>query len=98
MAAPKNPSNRWNEKEWRNAIRIAVNRKDDGGKRLARLADTLVNAGLAGDVSALKEIGDRLDGKPAQTIEANITDERSVVRAPAPSENATDWQTGYKPH
>lgn len=38
------------------------------GKKLAALADSLVDAGLAGDVSALREIGDRLDGKVAQAI------------------------------
>lgn len=69
MAAPKNPANRWSEKAWRDAIRMAVNRQvgsKDKSKRLAALANKLVDAGLEGDVSALKEIGDRLDGKPSQ--------------------------------
>jgi hypothetical protein len=39
------------------------------GKKLEALADTLVDEGLAGDVSALKEIGDRLDGKVPQALE-----------------------------
>lgn len=39
------------------------------GKKLAALADALVNAGLDGDVPALKEIGDRLDGKVPQALE-----------------------------
>ena len=47
------------------------------------LADVLIDAGLAGDVSALREIGDRLDGKPAQTQDITITDERSVIVAVA---------------
>lgn len=67
MAAPKAPKNRWSDKVWRDAIRVAVMRNaDDGGKKLAKLADSLVSSGLAGDVSALKEIGDRLDGKVPQ--------------------------------
>lgn len=59
----------WADKPWRDAIAIAVNeRTKDGGKKLRRLADALVEQALAGDVAALKEIGDRLDGKPAQAI------------------------------
>lgn len=60
------------EKPWRDAIRRAVNRhvKGDGDpKALDKLADQLVAQGLTGDVSALKEIGDRLDGKPMQATE-----------------------------
>lgn len=69
MAAPKTPKNRWSDKVWRDAIRVAVMRNaDDGGKKLAKLADALVTAGIAGDVPALKEIGDRLDGKVPQAL------------------------------
>jgi len=71
VAAPKNPKNRWSEKAWRDAIRVAVMRAHEDpkkGKKLAALADALVNAGLEGDVSALREIGDRLDGKVPQGI------------------------------
>lgn len=69
MAAPKAPKNRWSDKAWRDAIRVAVMRNaEDGGKKLAKLADALVTAGLAGDVPALKEIGDRLDGKVPQAL------------------------------
>lgn len=69
MPTGDNPKNRWSEKIWRDAIRVAVNRAQEDpaqGKKLAALADALVNSGLAGDVSALKEIGDRLDGKVPQ--------------------------------
>lgn len=69
MAAPKAPKNRWSDKAWRDAIRVAVMRNaEDGGKKLAKLADALVTAGLAGDVPALREIGDRLDGKVPQAV------------------------------
>jgi hypothetical protein len=47
-------------------------------KKLERLADKLVEAGLEGDVSALKEIGDRLDGKPKQAVEASGPDGGSI--------------------
>ena len=72
MAARKAPGNQWSDKAWRDAIRLAVMRAHEDpkkGKKLAALADALVDAGLDGDVPALKEIGDRLDGKVAQALE-----------------------------
>lgn len=41
-------------------------------QKLERLADELVDQGLAGSTSALKEIGDRLDGKSTQQLEGNL--------------------------
>lgn len=49
-------------------------RRDESGKadnpaqRLELLADALVEKGLDGDVAAIREIGDRLDGKATQPI------------------------------
>lgn len=37
-------------------------------QRLERLADVLVGKGIDGDIAAIKEIGDRLEGKPSQSI------------------------------
>ena len=47
----------------------AVRRADSGvkDKRLERMADKVVKLALDGDMQAVKEIGDRLDGKPAQS-------------------------------
>jgi hypothetical protein len=58
------------EKPWRDAIRLAVNAivGEGDARKLRLLAETLVRKGLEGDTTALKEIGDRLDGKPAQAI------------------------------
>lgn len=70
MAARKTPSGgRKSDKPWRDAILLAVNeRGPDNQRRLRRLAECLVAEGLEGDVVALKEIGDRLDGKATQPI------------------------------
>lgn len=72
MAARNTPSTgSKSDKVWRDAIHRAVKRRVEGEgnpQALDRLADALVSAGLAGEVAALKEIGDRLDGKPAQAI------------------------------
>lgn len=58
-------------KPWRDALRIAVNRDDPSDpkrKILAALAEATVSAALAGDMAAVKEIADRLDGKAAQPL------------------------------
>lgn len=100
MAARKTAGNQWSDKAWRDAIRVAVMRAHDDpkqGKKLAALADKLVSAGLEGDVAALKEIGDRLDGKPTQQIDTTIRDERLVARMPAPEKSADEWAGKYSP-
>jgi hypothetical protein len=58
------------EKPWRDAIRLAVNATTGDGdpKKLRLIAEKLVELALAGDAAAIKEIGDRLDGKPAQAV------------------------------
>ena len=65
-------------KPWQDAIRLAVNEKGkDGQKKLRKLATALVSAGMDGDVTALREIGDRLDGKSPQAL---VGDENNPVR------------------
>lgn len=59
------------DKFWNEAVRLAVYReaKDDDGeirKRLNIIADKLCKMAMEGDMQAIKEIGDRLDGKPPQ--------------------------------
>ena len=67
------PKGAWKDKTWRDALRLAVMRpadeKDPKPKnKLDELTFALIEAGKAGDVSALKEIGDRLDGKVPQAL------------------------------
>ena len=60
------------EKIWRTALVRAVNRRTNGKgspKYLERLAVAAVTRGCEGDVSAIREIGDRLDGKAVQAVE-----------------------------
>jgi len=57
-------------KRWANAIDAALkNRcKSDGQKALVDLAEKMLVAAEAGEAWALKELGDRLDGKAHQSI------------------------------
>lgn len=59
---------------WSEAVRLAVYREteDDEGKRRKRIniiADKLCALAMEGDMQAIKEIGDRIDGKPRQMVE-----------------------------
>lgn len=56
-----------------------------------------VAAAVQGDIAAAKELGDRLDGKPHQTNDLVITDNR-MVEAPPPAPDASTWQQKYGPH
>ena len=75
MAAAINQVGKKSEKLWRDAVMRAVNRRakrKGNPKYLDLLADKLVRVGHNGDIPAIKEIGDRLDGKPAQAIDVGV--------------------------
>ena len=81
------------EKPWREALQLAANEIDKvtKQKKLRRIAQAVVDAAMAGDMVAAKEVGDRLDGKPRQEIDAVVEERRYVARIPAPAENAETW-------
>jgi hypothetical protein len=67
MAARKTkPGGSKPDKEWRWALSRAVKeRTADGAHKLDAIARKVVALAEAGDLGAAKEIGDRLDGRPA---------------------------------
>lgn len=77
-----NPGGRLKEKAFTDALRLAVNRQDDDGrKKIVLLAEKLVDCALAGEGWAMQQVADRLDGKPAQESTVILDDKR----------DATDW-------
>lgn len=58
------------EKSFAAMLRIAINEAGvaKGTTKLRDVADALVNKAVDGDIQAIKEIADRLDGKVAQAI------------------------------
>lgn len=46
---------------------------------LEKIADMLIDKALDGDMAAIKEVGDRTDGKAVQQIEAHITAHESAL-------------------
>jgi len=65
MAAPMGNNNSVKGKRWRNTIAERIKELD----AMKSLADALITEALTGNITALKEIGDRLDGKSVQGIE-----------------------------
>lgn len=72
-----NPGGRPKDKAWASAVRLAVNRVHDGDKegrkKLIVLAEKLAEFALAGEGWAFREIGDRLDGKPQQSVDVSVS-------------------------
>lgn len=66
MGAPLGNQNAKEGRIWRDTLRRALLAED--GKHLRRIADALVAKASEGDVPAIKEIGDRIDGKVAQPV------------------------------
>jgi uncharacterized ferredoxin-like protein len=63
--APKGNHNAAKAKIWSDAIRKSVLSR----KKLDALANKLVELAEEGDLQALKEVGDRLEGKVPQAVE-----------------------------
>lgn len=55
---------------WRDAINRALEKRSKAEQieAIDELAEKLLERAEAGDIAALKELGDRLEGKPTQTI------------------------------
>ena len=69
VGAPLGNTNGSKGRPWTDAIKRALARRSDsveGG--LNDLADTFIEAVASGDAWAMKELGDRLEGKSAQSI------------------------------
>lgn len=63
--APQGNNNAAKAKVWSDALRKYITQNDN----LPKLAEALVKKAMEGDVIAMKEIGDRLEGKVVQRIE-----------------------------
>jgi len=70
--APAGNQNAKKGKDWETALRYALDTYQtsqvERGQALREIGKKLIEKALDGDSYAIKEIGDRLDGKPAQAI------------------------------
>lgn len=72
MAAAKKVLGPKPDKILRDALLIAVNREvtvnGAKSKRITLIAEKLADQAVAGEIQAIKEVWDRIEGKPAQAI------------------------------
>ena len=84
MSAPVGNQNARRAKELRDALNYALNNFENSavkkGQALRAIGNKLVEMGLDGNLAAIKEIGDRIDGKPAQTT--IIEDDNRELKGP----------------
>lgn len=75
-AQPGN-KNQVRSKPWRDAIDRAIAQGD--GKKLRDAAEKLLELAAAGDIGAIRELGDRIDGKAIQQIIGDSENPLQVV-------------------
>ena len=69
---PGNTNSSKNNRLWADTIRRAV--VQDDANRLRQIAEALLNEAADGNIAAIKELGDRLDGKSVATTELTGAD------------------------
>ena len=97
--AAKGKKNRANGARFKDALRRALARAPGANGKYSNglnlVADQLVLAALAGEQWAIKEVADRIDGKPKQQIEATGKDGKDlnpgVMVVPIAS-SADEWE------
>jgi hypothetical protein len=66
MGRPAGSQNK--DKPFRTALRMEIAAAGEDMPALRSVAQALIGKAMMGDVQAIKELGDRLDGRPAQAI------------------------------
>ncbi len=74
-----NPAGRPKSKPFREAIQRALDAAGDDKDALQQVATALVGKAMMGDVPAIKELADRMDGKVAQAIIGGEEDDPAIV-------------------
>ncbi len=93
MGVSGNPSGKRKEKLFFDALMIALKDKTDvRGLRL--IAEKLLDLAVSGDMQAIKEVANRLDGMPVAAIETT-NEHVFVARLPDPIATTEAWQNRY---
>lgn len=69
------------EKSFAAMLRIAIKEAGagDGTTKLRDIANKLVEKAIQGDMQAIKEVADRLDGKALQQVENELSGDVAIV-------------------
>jgi hypothetical protein len=85
MAAPKGNRFAAKDLEWRRQLKWALDEYESDevqrGCALRDIARKVVGLALNGNIDAIHELGNRLDGKPAQAVHVTGDDEGGPIRA-----------------
>lgn len=74
MGAPLGNTNKQEGRSFAGALRRTLYEAGTDRERLLTIANVLVTKAEEGDMQAIKEVADRLDGKPAQTVDVGNKD------------------------
>jgi hypothetical protein len=83
VSPPRHPRGQQRDKIYREALRLELADMSEGVdlKKLREIARTHIEKAAAGDMQAIKELRDTLDGKPAQAlVEHAVPEENGGIR------------------
>jgi hypothetical protein len=80
VSPPRHPRGQQRDKIYREALRLELADMSEGVdlKKLREIARTHIEKAAAGDMQAIKELRDTLDGKPAQVLEHEVPENREI--------------------
>jgi hypothetical protein len=83
------------DKPYRDALRMELAAAGEDMKALRAIARRHIRAAEHGDMQAIKELADRLDGKPTQAVETSgEVAHRYVIEVP-PLLSTEEWEKEY---
>jgi hypothetical protein len=92
--APVGNRNAAKAKRWQDALNKALARYKsedvETGQALDKIAENVVIKALSGDKDSIAEIGNRLDGKPAQALTVSGDDEGGPIKL----SHTVEWLSG----
>lgn len=92
--APKgNKNSSISNRLWAETIRRAVTQSNPD--RLRRIAEALLDKAEEGDIQAIKELGDRLDGKAVQAVEQKTEISGAIEVSKRPKVTADEWMRAH---
>lgn len=84
------------DKPFRDALVMEIKAAGEDHKALRAIANALLLKAQEGDIQAIKEIADRLDGKPLQEQQHSGEVTQSIIHVPLPLETE-QWEQKYSP-
>src|SRR2546429_8083159 len=82
VSPPRHPRGQQRDKIYREALRLELADMSEGVdlKKLRQIARAHIEKAASGDMQAIKELADRLDGRPAQIIEHSGPDSNPITK------------------